>query len=153
MSEPNWSDGLLMTSLIIREIMTYTCFSQCGKVDGNLHGLMRSEVEGNGLLSSKRLHPTEVPSSAGCWVCWPLGTHAINPAYLQSSEHVCKSCNPSGKQSSRGLDSHSDARRPEEQWILEGWGKRGGKFPHCYRPLRLLRALHAILRKYFPLAY
>lgn len=50
-----------MTSLIIRETMTQTCFSQCGKVDGNLHGLMRSEVEGNRLPSSKRLHPAEVP--------------------------------------------------------------------------------------------
>lgn len=24
----------------------------------------------------------------------------------------------------------------------EGWGKKGGQSPHCYRPLRLLQALH-----------
>lgn len=50
-----------MTSLIIREIMTQARFRQCGKVAGNLHGLMRSEVGGNGLLSSKTTCSPEVP--------------------------------------------------------------------------------------------
>lgn len=81
---------------------------------------MRSEVEGNRLPSSKRLHPPEAPWSVGGWMCWPLGTRAINSACLESSAHVCKSYNPSGKPWSRGLNSHSDARRPgNEHWRAE----------------------------------
>lgn len=85
---------------------------------------MGSEVEGNGLLSSKRLYPTEVPWSKGCWVCWPLGTGALNTPCLNSSECLGKNYNPSGKQWARRLNSHSDAGRLEDRRGGEGKEER-----------------------------
>lgn len=85
---------------------------------------MGSEVEGNGLLSSKRLYPTEVPWSKGCWVCWPLGTGALNTPCLNSSDCLGKNYNPSGKQWARRLNSHSDAGRLEDRRGGEGKEER-----------------------------